>query len=175
MTSAGGSSRLGQVVVQDEHHIPRRLGHPDGLRSGDAVVHGDQQGVGDPLDQGGGDAIAVGEPPGNDGFRLHPQVAEELDQDGRGGHPVGVIVPHDDHRHAPLKGAADDEVRRGGDALHLLRGHREGGEKVLLRLLRPGQDRFQHRLGLAPFAPCLHSLLPPVHWENTIDMENCVP
>ena len=85
-----------RVVVGEDRLDAEGLGPLQGLEGRDAVVHRHQQGhtlLGQALDHGGVQAIAVIHAAGDGGDGPGSQSLEHTHQQGRAGHAVGVVIP----------------------------------------------------------------------------------
>ena len=141
---AVGQLVAGLVVVGDDHLHPQRPRERDLLDRGDPAVDRDEQrgaALGQPLDVGGAEPVAVGEPVGDQPVALGAQLAQRADQDRRRADAVDVEVAVDGD---PL--AARD---RGEDPLDDRRHRVELGRVVRLVGLEEGP----RLLGRAVAAP----------------------
>ena len=87
------------MVIRHQHLQPERLGGGNALKTGDAVVHGDEHirpAVFDALGDGRGQAVAVHHAVGHDVVDvLRAQQTQTAYSDGAGGRAIAVVIRHD--------------------------------------------------------------------------------
>lgn len=100
MRSASGSVSCGRWWSRTITVFSGRFGGADGLYGGYTVVNGDNERICYALNQRLRDTVPIGKAFWNDGLCTHAKMAEQLDQNGGGGDSIGVVISHNDNRHA---------------------------------------------------------------------------
>ena len=147
---------LWEVVVQDNHSVSGRFGGADGLYGGYTVVNGDNERICYALNQRLRDTVPIGKAFWNDGLCTHAKMAEQLDQNGGGGDSIGVVISHNDNRHALRYRTGPDTFCCLWDVLNSIGFYVGRREQFLFCQAGHLLNGFQDRMIGSPFFPLLH-------------------